>query len=150
MAGRPSVFSEETAAEICERLVNGESLNAICQDDHMPAESTVRHWVVEDYQGFFAKYARARETQADRFADEIIEIADDKSGDWIERDGELVVNHEHVQRSRLRVDTRKWLMARLAPRKWGDKVIHAGDPENPFNSVTQINLVAIAPRKWDE
>src|SRR3954452_13992490 len=148
--GRPSVFSEAIAAEICERLASGESLRVICRDDTMPGQTTVFRWLSEGRDGFREQYACAREAQADRFADEIIEIADDTSGDWIERDGVVVVDHEHIQRSKLRVDTRKWLMARMAPRKWGDKVVHSGDPENPMHRVTQINLVPVAPRKWDE
>src|SRR4051794_16693229 len=90
-----------------------------------------------------ATSTRARAAQADHFADEIIAIADDTSGDWIERDGELMVNHEHIQRSRLRVDARKWLMARMAPKKYGDKVVLAGDAENPMQVISQINLVPV-------
>ena len=80
--------------------------------------------------------------QADHFADEIIEIADDASNDWMERerkDGstEAVLNYEHVQRSRLRIDARKWLMARMAPKKYGDKITHTGD-ENDEPLIVQI------------
>ena len=77
-----------------------------------------------------------REAQADRFADEIIEIADDATNDWMERrQGEetvRVVNHEHIQRSRLRVDARKWLMAKLAPKKYGDSVALTGGGGGPL------------------
>jgi len=124
--GRPSLYTEEIANEICERLAAGQSLNEICRDDHMPAESTVRNWAVDDKHSFFAKYARAREVQADFHADELLAISDDGSNDWMARQGKddapgYVLNGEHVQRSRLRVDTRKWLMARMAPRKYGER-----------------------------
>lgn len=65
--------------------------------------------------------------QADLFADEILEIADETGTDLTTDDkGKVTVEHEVVARSRLRVDARKWLMARLAPKKYGDKLQHTG------------------------
>ncbi len=124
--GQPLTYTAELAEQICRRLVEGESLREMCRDPAMPLESTVRGWVVDDRDGFAARYGRAREAQMDRWADEIIEIADEDDGDWMDRQqgGETVrvVDHEHVHRSRLRVDARKWLMAKLAPRRYGDKL----------------------------
>jgi hypothetical protein len=95
----------------------------------------VYRWLAAD-GGFRDRYVRAREAQADRFADEIIEIADDATNDWMERrQGEetvRVVDHEHIQRSRLRVDARKWLMAKLAPKKYGDSVALTGGGGGPL------------------
>ncbi len=55
--------------------------------------------------------------QADALFDEALEIADDASGDWmVDKDGKKTLDHEHVQRSRLRVDTRKWAAGKLAPK----------------------------------
>ena len=141
--GRPSSFAPEIAREICRRLAEGESLREVCRGNDMPAESTVRLWAVSDRDGFYAQYARAREAQLERWAEEIVEIADDASNDWIDRqnkDGSLVrvLDREHVTRSGLRVDTRKWLMSKLAPKKYGDKVHLAGDPENPVRQVLAI------------
>ncbi len=69
--------------------------------------------------------ARAREERADRYFEEIIEIAKDSSGDYtVDRNGEWVVDHENIQRSRLRVDALKWVASKLAPRKYGDRVEH--------------------------
>ena len=68
---------------------------------------------------------RAREEQADKLFREIIEIADDASGDYVTTsDGKRIVDHENIQRSRLRVDARKWSAARLAPKKYGDHISH--------------------------
>src|SRR5258707_1135198 len=65
---------------------------------------------------FRDQYARAREEQADKLFREIIEIADDASGDYVTiSDGKRIVDHENVQRSRLRVDARKWTAARTSP-----------------------------------
>lgn len=125
--GRPSLYTPEIAAEICKRMSDGESLRQVCRDEHMPHESTVRLWHVEDREGFSTQYARAREAQADRWAEEIIEIADDSTNDWMQIEnarGRIidVPDQEVLQRSKLRVDTRKWLMSKLLPKRFGDKV----------------------------
>lgn len=124
--GRPSDYSPEITAAICIRLGLGESLREICRDEDMPDKSTVMRWLASHAE-FRDQYAGAREAQADYYAEEIIEISDDGTNDWMERkreDGSTieVENKEVLNRSRLRVDTRKWLMARMAPKKYGDKV----------------------------
>lgn len=118
--------SERTKVQtsICERMIEGESLRAICSDDDMPAASTVFRWLGDD-EGFREQYARAREAQADAIFDEILEIADDGRNDYVEKlrqDGgkDTAFDAEHVQRSRLRVDARKWVASKLAPKKYGD------------------------------
>lgn len=135
-AGRPSKYSAALAQEICGLLAEGQSLAEICRRDDMPSESMVYRWLAADLE-FRERYARARESQADRYADEIIEIADDGTNDWMERrQGEetiTIVDHEHIQRSKLRVDARKWLMAKMSPKKYGDRMTHAGDAENPVH-----------------
>ncbi|MCH7928914.1 MAG: hypothetical protein IIA01_00215 [Proteobacteria bacterium] len=127
--GRPSIYSDELAATICTRLAGGESLRRICGDDDMPGESTVHGWLVaEEHKDFETNYQLARQLQADRFADEILEISDDADNDFTAGEkGGKVVNHEHISRSRLRVDTRKWLMSKVAPKVYGDKLQHTGD-----------------------
>jgi hypothetical protein len=127
--GRPSVYTETQAHEICERLAAGETLLAICRSEHLPAESVVRRWVLDNREGFAAKYATAREVGYQRMADELFEIADDGSNDWMERkrqDGssETILNAEHVNRSRLRVDTRKWFLSKVLPKIYGDRTQH--------------------------
>jgi len=136
-AGRPSDYSIETTTAICVRLGLGESLREICQEEEMPDKSTVMRWLATHAE-FRDQYASAREAQADYYAEEIIEISDDGSNDWMERqrnDGSIeeVENKEVLNRSRLRVDTRKWLMARMAPKKYGDKVVqeHQGPDGGP-------------------
>jgi hypothetical protein len=135
--GRPSDYSPEITTAICVRLGLGESLREICRDEDMPNKSTVMRWLAE-HQEFRDQYAGAREAQADYYAEEIIEIADDGTNDWMERkrdDGTTieVENKEVLNRSRLRVDTRKWLMARMAPKKYGDKITqeHTGEDGGP-------------------
>ena len=60
--GRPSIYSDALAAAICERLGQGESLNAICRDEHMPSRKVVHEWVTDDRDGFRDKYVRARKS----------------------------------------------------------------------------------------
>jgi hypothetical protein len=124
--GRPSKYCRKLAEEICERLAGGESLRSICRDDHMPDERAVRHWAVRN-AAFSPQYARAREMGYLSIADEILEIADDGTNDYVERmreDGSKVIgfDHEHVQRSQLRVDSRKWILSKMLPKVFGDKI----------------------------
>lgn len=126
--GRPSVFTPELSQKICARLAEGESLRSICRGYDMPAISTVMYWLLdEDKKDFLEQYKVARDIQADLMVEEMLEIADDGTNDYIEKyrqDGEIftVVNAEHIQRSRLRVDTRKWTASKLKPKKYGDKL----------------------------
>lgn len=146
--GRPTLYTEDLVDEICDRLTIGESMVHICRDDHMPNCSTVFRWLGnEDHEAFCKRYTRARETQADFMAAEILDISDNGSNDWMEREGKdgeksMVLNGEHIQRSRLRVDTRKFLMAKLQPKKYGDKLNlgMSGDDGEPITAI-QINIV---------
>jgi hypothetical protein len=90
----------------------------------MPHRDTVRRWL-RDKPDFSNSYARAHEEYADAVFEELLEIADDSANDYMERETRkgitYVLKAEAVSRSKLRVDTRKWMLARLAPKKYGDK-----------------------------
>lgn len=142
--GRPSEFSEKVASIICERIADGESLRTICLDDAMPHRSTVFRWLAAN-ESFRDQYTRAREAQADALFEEILEIADDTSHDTIIKEGKdggeyEAANSEWINRSRLRVDARKWMASKLAPKKYGDKldVNHGGQPGNPIVTVRDL------------
>jgi hypothetical protein len=146
--GRPSDYSTRIAEIICLRIGDGESLRRICAESEMPSKTSVMRWLGANTE-FRDQYARAREMQAEHWADEIIEIADDGTNDYVikERgDGSKfeAVDGEHINRSRLRVDTRKWLMARLAPKKYGDRVTTelVGDKDNPVHHVVEVQFVS--------
>lgn len=115
----------------------GASLRAVCAQEDMPCKATVLKWC-RDFPEFAAQYARAREDLLEHWADEIVDISDDSSQDTVEvKDDKGAVireqqNSEWITRSRLRVDTRKWLMSKLAPRKYGEKLELSGDPERPL------------------
>lgn len=123
---RPTIFTDDLASEICARIASGESMRSICRDDNMPVMSTVMLWLVDgNHQIFSEQYAKARQIQAETLADELFDIADDGSNDWMAKHGKddepgYVLNGEHVQRSRLRVDTRKWYLSKVLP-KFADK-----------------------------
>lgn len=121
---RPSDFTQEKADAICARLVEGESLRSICRDEAMPALSTVFKWLREA-PGFSDQYARAKEEQADTLADEIVDIADEAETavkDMGDGHTAVVFDSTAVARNRLRVDARKWVAAKLKPKKYGDKI----------------------------
>jgi hypothetical protein len=131
--GRPSIYTEAIADEICARLAAGESLNKICKDSHLPVESCIRAWAIDDREGFYAKYTRARQIQAERMAEEILEISDDASQDIeVGADGKPRANNEFQARSRLRVDTRKWILSKVLPKVYGDRTVLAGDKDAPL------------------
>ncbi len=141
--GRPSRYTPELAAVICERLAEGETLRSVCRDKAMPDKATVLRWLGDKTKvDFRDQYAHARDMQADALFDEALEIADDVSGDWFtDKDGRKVLDHEHVQRSRLRVDTRKWAASKMAPKRYGDKLQHTGDGGGPIR--TEVDLTGI-------
>lgn len=131
---RPSDYSPEIASSICDLIIEGHSLRAIEEMDGMPSKTTILRWVAK-HEEFRDQYARACEARTDAHADEILAIADDGSNDWMEKNhGENVIwvqNGEAMRRSQLRIDARKWLMSKMAPKKYGEKVTHGGDPANP-------------------
>lgn len=124
-SGRPTDYTEELGLAICERIADGESLRSICLLEDMPAKSSVFKWLAIHDQ-FADHYARARDAQADALADEMLDIADDGSNDWMERSekkgGGWEENGEAIGRSRLRLDARKWIASKLKPKKYGDKL----------------------------
>jgi hypothetical protein len=142
--GRPPMYTPELAAEVCKRISEGESLRQVCRDESMPSTTTVMKWAREIPE-FAQQYANAREALLEHWAEEINEIADDGSNDWIKREKEegrveIVVDAEHIARSRLRVDTRKWLLSKLAAKKYGDKV-EIGGGDRPIQHTHTIQLV---------
>lgn len=144
-AGRPPRYSDELAREVCRLLGEGQTLREICRREEMPSASTVREWVVDDRDGFAERYARARRLQAEYWADEIVEVAEDGRNDWTLRqrkdgDPEPVLDREHVQRSALRVDTKKWLLAKLHPESWGERVhqVLTGENGGPIATTSRI------------
>lgn len=112
---RPTTYTEEIGSEICRRIADGATLIEVC-NDHGILTDTVMGWL-EQQSRFAQDYARARVRQIDHFADDILMIAK---------------TEKDPNRAKLMVDTRKWLMARLNAKKYGDKLQHTGaDGDGP-------------------
>lgn len=137
--GQPTAYTPEKAALICWRMMKGESLRQICRDPAMPNRDTVYNWLVL-FPEFSDQYMRCRDIQADEMFDEILEIADLKSSDYrVDEYGNEKPDHEHIQRSRLRIDTRKWYLSKVLPKKYGDKSDESKTQEAPSVEGTVIN-----------
>lgn len=136
--GRPSVYTLELAREFCARIASGRYLHRVAEDEDMPSDTTLYRWL-DDNLEFRGMYVRAREIRAERDAEYIREIADDGRNDWMEKrneEGECIgwqLNGEHVQRSKLRVDARKWLASKESS-KYGDRMEleHTGSGGGPI------------------
>ncbi|EPU3084371.1 DNA-binding protein [Escherichia coli] len=120
--GRPHGYTEEKALEICELVADGQSINKISKMPGMPNRSTILKWF-RDVPDFSAMYARAKEIGFEVLADEIIDLAD----------AEENMDKDQLRRHQLMIDTRKWLLAKLQPRKYGERVTQeiVGDGNGP-------------------
>ena len=122
--GRPTLLTSEMADAICDRLIEGESLSSICRDEAMPAKSAVFRWIATDpsFKGpIHAREDRGLHCCGRRFyyhrgrcQKRLDGIARPHNPGW-------KANGEHIQRSRLRVETRKWMLSKLLPHLYGDK-----------------------------
>jgi hypothetical protein len=132
--GRPSLFTTELGDSICNRIADGKSLRAICDEIDMPDKSTVFRWLsAEQHKDFRNQYARAREVQADVIFDEMLDIADTPViglKTTSKPTGVETVEGDMIDHRRLQIETRKWLLGKMAPKKYSDKQIHEhGGPE---------------------
>lgn len=120
--GRPSIYSEALAERICDLVATqSKGIRRICdENDDLPDPDTIYRWL-RSRPTFYELYTRAKEAQLQRVEDEMIEIADDGSNDWMETKHGKMLDKEAVQRSHIRIETRKWLMSKLMPKKYGDR-----------------------------
>lgn len=119
--GRPTDYTPELAAHICELVATHTcGLNRLClMYDELPSKFTINLWRHKHHE-FSLQYAKAKLFQADLLAEECLEIADDDSQDVkYDKDGNESCNTEFVARSRLKIDTRKWLASKLLPKQYG-------------------------------
>jgi hypothetical protein len=128
-------YTPEFAEKVCERMAEGASLREVCRDNGMP-ESSVRQWVRDDRDGFAARYQAARALQVESWSDQIIEIGNRQDLD--------------PQDKRVRCDNLKWLMSKLLPKRYGDRLLVAGDAENPLQVLhQQVSLVDLTNDQLD-
>lgn len=142
--GRPTIYSQDLADEICIKLSLGQSLRSICREEGMPAQSQVYLWL-QRYPDFQEQYTRAREEQAETHADEIVDISDetpqtkeikDKSGKVLE----IVLDSAYIAWQRNRIEARKWNASKQRPKKYGDRVQLSGDAESPLAVTADVTL----------
>lgn len=135
-----SKYTQEIADKICSLVATtSKSMRTICKELDIPY-GTHLQWL-RDKEDYSSQYARAKEDQSDLLIEEMIEIADDSSGDEEVTENGVRMNSEYVQRSRIRIDTRKWIASKLKPKKYGDKVDVTTDGE-------KINTPVIDMSKW--
>jgi len=146
---RPTIKTKKLCEAICEGIALGKSSRAVCAGAGI-SDRVLWNWLAQDEE-FMQQYARAKEKCADYYAEEIVEIADDGANDkYIDEWGKEVVDNEAIQRSRLRVDARKWYASKLAPKKYGDRITNeheGGDPSKPISHNIQVSFVASNPQK---
>lgn len=119
---RPFDFRQDIADEICRDLISGMSLRKICDNETMPQQHRVYQWLNEN-ETFREQYARAREAYADVVFDECMDIADEASNDFDrDEDGNVIIDHDAINRAKLRIDTRKWMLGKMKPKKYGEKL----------------------------
>lgn len=136
---RPSDYNEKLAADICERLIEGESLRSVCRDPEMPAISTVMLWITK-HSAFSEQYEKATEERAAGMFEDMFDIADDVEPDAAS-----------VAKARLRVDTRKWALSKMLPKKYGDKITqeHTGADGGPIQSQATVDVTGLTPEQQE-
>ena len=138
--GRPSDYNPEIAKLICERIATHDCgiQKLVDMYDDMPMKSTIRLWKLK-HTDFSSQYADAKRQQVENLAEDIIDICDNSAQDYYTEDGKEHFNSEHVQRARLRVDTRKWLASKLAPKIYGDRKVE--EQHNPQETLFKIQTL---------
>ncbi len=134
-AAKPVRDKAAICQEVLEGMRNGLSTFKSCQAAGI-ANSTFHKWVSEDSL-LRDNYAHAREDLIERMAQEVMELSDQE----VPETGDGKKDWQAIQKHKLQVDTRKWLLSKLAPKKYGDKLEVSGDPTNPL--VTRIERVVV-------
>lgn len=131
---------EEVFTTICNKIdKEGLSLRKAIEPRDMPSSQTFYKWLEEDEEKS-KQYTYVCARRADFLADEILEIADESNADaWVGDDGTTRIDGQAVQRSKLMVDTRKWLMSKMHPKKYGNKV----DVTSDGKQIKQVPAVKV-------
>lgn len=130
----PKRYTPEMGREICRQIMEGRTLKKICEDPRMPSKRAIMYWLSDPARADFRElYYYSRRVYSEILVDEIVTIADDTSNDWKEKKDrhgnflKMVPDNEAIQRSRLKIDTRKWLAAKLMPRIYGENKVMQHD-----------------------
>lgn len=143
--GRPSDYIQELADKICNELAQGISLRTVCKADDMPSGVAIFRWL-RTYPEFRKQYEDAKQESTDAMAEDVLDIADDGTNDYVLDNYDkgktpgYQLNGENIQRSRLRVDTRKWLMSKMKPKKYGEKLDMTSDGK-AISQIVGVNVI---------
>jgi hypothetical protein len=123
--GRPTDYTKELGDKVCSLIIEGNSLLSVCSMEDMPDKSTIFRWL-RKYPEFRDNYDISTTERTLAMGEEIIDISDDGTNDYMtitkgDKDYN-VEDREVTNRSKLRVETRKWLMSKMLPKKYGDKL----------------------------
>lgn len=148
--GRPSKFTQELADELCRRLCE-RSLTKVCEDEDMPGLSTVLRWLgSKEHDEFRSQYAHARAVLLQRMADDAADIADQnpETVPVYDREGKLIeikIDSSFEMWRRTRIDTRKWMLSKLVPKVYGDKVQQelSGPEGGPVSVSAAVAIVSL-------
>jgi|SRR6185503_4039445 len=128
-------YNEEIAQEICDCIATSSfGIRKLAKKNpHWPSVAHIFRWLHNNAL-FREQYMRAKQSQIESFIDDVIDIADDASNDWMENEnGTIVANHDHINRARLRIDTRKWIASKLAPKIYGDAKVEKGNEDDAIS-----------------
>ena len=149
-------YDAELAAKVLDLLAQSGSLRRVCRELGVSRNSIIP-WVVDNTEGFGDAYARAKEHGIDTLVEETLDIADDGSNDYMETEHGPALNSESIQRSKVRVETRRWLAERLAPRRYGlrqglDVMSSDGtlQMDDTARSARVAQLVALAAKRKED
>ena len=148
--GRPSKFSQEIADLVCERMAKGETLRSVCreiqkEDPGFPDCTTIRSWALNDINGFYQQYAQAREMGLDAMAEDLLDYAatpSENAETIIRPSGVQITRKDAIDRSRLVVDTKKWYLSKIAPKKWGEQMRMYVERDKKAKEMTEEELLA--------
>jgi hypothetical protein len=142
-------YSAEIGDRICAEMIDGKSLRSVCEMEGMPTKKTVMRWL-RTHPEFKQNYDLAQRERAQVYAEDIVDIADNASNDWMETNDPdnqgYRFNGEHVQRSKLRLEARKWICSKLLPKLYGDKIAVGGAEDLPPIGTTDMSESEIARR----
>lgn len=144
----PKYDREKCCAEILSTLAEGNALRSICARDGMPSIGTFFGWVASD-SILADQYARARAICLDVMADEIIVIADTPEigqKSVSKATGLEITEGDMTEHRRLRIEARKWLLGKMAPKKYGEKLELSTDPDRPI-AFAVVERVIVDPIK---
>ena len=143
MGVHPQYDRETVIEEIVQRISNGETLRAICREEGKPHWTVIYDWLKENPE-FNLRFTRARDIGHDAIAEECLQIADDKLGDWTLTDSGPTFDGDHVQRAKLKIETRLKLLAKWSPKKYGEstQLKHADADGNKLNLGSILNEIS--------